>query len=798
MNSTINKALEGIGGLFSDNKISTYIGVVTYAFPWLNLYVVRPIADGVRAHTLELVSGPDSTSVGGAVFSTYSIGSSVIVCTDTDNHGSMSLTGYIIGPASTADNEEDNYPDHYVAPTAGLRSLLSDIFNTIYTIGGSLYVKAKKKFLQPNDLLCGDTSIIGSPGNGISVLKHITRIHCGRGCFIELDSIMSRIRIVTEKMEYIGPLKSYQDMSGRGSLLECKQTAVSYEEGTLGLDDTDSKLSPVFRLKEVSGDVTTGWGTSISVPDINTGKSDDVYSSKVRYDGAVTMESAKGFEIKKTLNIVTPYLKTDPSGFSTIIKEVEDFPDLVNNYSKDDADALENKSLTMTEDAEARLASEFPRVSINSDTWGLSPDVRTDTLKEALESPRELNLIGKSQQYDLPDTITLEDPHTGKKYTYFKSESGFRQDPDGSLVLYDGYGSEIRMSRGNIIISSAADVTVRPGRDFHVMAGRHSATVAQEHVILHSSSKDVSIKGNKNVSLLSGINKDGKTIIDNRGAGVLTRSLTRASMVAPDIFAGSIPESSGSVPGIASKGSGKVVIGGGSSTVVTGTTISLYGEYIDTIAHKEGHVSWISMDTNRIVSISNSTYISGETYIGHISGTLQTQIGNVNLTAGNQNKKSYLYVQAGLDACYGINCRQVWAEQILGVRMYAGNASRESGIKSNVNKPSIQGDSPIMTQSNTPQVLYGGPWSDEFNLSVSFKYPSSAELNIEGESYTIPGMLWQKYLKDGKVWSEDPIHDIADTSNTSMVYPGYEAWQGVITTSATDSQPILGGYKING
>lgn len=800
MSNFINKALDDIGGLFSDNQRSdTYIGIVTYAFPWLNLYAVSPVTNGVTSKSMELVSGPDSTSYSGTLFTTYTIGTSVIVCTDQNTHGSMSLTGYIVGPAAVGLNDPENVPINSVAPSANILSVLSKVFDNICSIGESMYLSIRKRFTQPNDLLCGDTNISSTPGNGISILKHMTRIQCGKGCFIELDSILSRIRIVTERLEYVGPLRYYQDMSGRGSILEYNQTAVSYEEGTLGLFD-ESGRKPVFRKKESAGDITSGWQTSVSIPELSSGKSDDVYSNKVRYDGSVYMESAKGFEIKKTLNIISPYQKADPEGFGSIVREVEEFPELSNNYGSNDGEYQTNKSLSMSSEYLDRINSEFPRVGANADTWGLSYDNHTDKVKEALSSTTELNPIKDDQQYPLPDTITLKDPHTGKSYTYFKSESGFRQDPDGSLVFYDGYGSEIRMTRGNIIISSAADVILRPGRDMHSMAGRHTAIVTQGDAVVHSSTADVYIKGNRNVSVLSGVDKEGKTIIDDRGAGVLVRSLSNASLAAHDVFVGNIPEDTTNTGLGASKGSGKVVIGGGDNTLITGTSIAVSGESIDAIAlsGSNNKTSWLSIDTDRMIAISDKNYISGETYLGHISGVMTASIGNKVISAGNQSRRSHLYIQANVDACYGINCRQVWAEQLIGVRVYAGNADRSSGIKSAVKSPTINSTPPVVTHNGYISVMYSGAWSDSFTISNQFKYPSSSDLNIKSGTYTIPGMLWQKYLKHDKVWKETMIPDIKDTNNISMVYPGAEAWNGVVSVGSSEYKPILGGYKING
>ena len=130
--------------------------------------------------------------------------------------------------------------------------------------------------------------------------------------------------------------------------------------------------------------------------------------------------------------------------------------------------------------------------------------------------------------------------------------------------------------------------------------------------------------------------------------------------------------------------------------------------------------------------------------------------------------------------------------------MYAGNAHRDSGIKSSVSSPKINSTAPTMSQGAPVYAVYGGAWSDTFTLMNQFKYPTSSELNILEGKYTIPGILWQNYLINGKLWSEEPIPDIQDENIVSMVYPGSAAWNGEVTTGTGERKPIIGGYKING
>lgn len=794
----------GIGDFFTLNqKPDTYIARVRYSFPWLNLYVVEPAQEGSATHTLYLASGADTSTSIGSVLPTYDAGSYVLVHSDSSAHGSMALADYIVGHATAPINEPKESamrPDSSVAPLSKISDILDTLTAKLKLLCGKMNVNAPKAFNAPSDILSGDTSVFSSPGVGISVLKHLTRIQCGKGCFIELDSILSRIRVVTSNMEYIGPLKHYHDMSGRGSLVEYNRTAISFKEGTRGATDEDPDLKAMFRKTDVAGDMTSGWQTSVSVPSASDNTFSDVYSSKVRYDGEATIVSAKGFEIRKSLDINTPYQIVDTGDVDSYIAEVDEFPELPNNYGTGDEDSLMLRTIERISEDDSRMVSEFPRVGANTDTWALSGTNREDSVQLAVESERNRTLtpIGDKQYYDLPDTIDIKDPHTGNVYTYFKSTSGFRQDPDGSLVLYDGYGSEIRMVRGNIIISSAIDTIIRPGRDIHTMAGRHTAIVSQKDVTVHSSTSDVMIKGDHDVSILAGLTEDGGILLDDRGdRGILIRAKSNASVTGKDVFVGSLPEEYPDTLIGASEGSGTVTIGGGKSTLIKGASISLYGESVDTIARRDKNISWLSVDSNRIANISEYIRMSGEVYVGQMSGTLTATIGNASITVGNRSKSSVLKVATAVEVANGISCRQLWADQVIAVRAGIGNARTDSGVKAIVKSPNVKVDTAVLDQSNDIYAVYGGPWLDSFNLGYSFKYRSSRELGISS-GYTVHGMLWQRYLKGGTVWSEKEITDIRDPKSTSMVYPGKDAWGGDVVYSINDRETINGGYKING
>ena len=69
-----------------------------------------------------------------------------------------------------------------------------------------------------------------------------------------------------------------------------------------------------------------------------------------------------------------------------------------------------------------------------------------------------------------------------RKITRFRNNSIVTQDPDGTVTLKDGWGSQITMSHGNIYISSALDTFIRPGRDLIAMVPQHLSATANGEI----------------------------------------------------------------------------------------------------------------------------------------------------------------------------------------------------------------------------------------------------------------------------------------------------------------------------
>lgn len=786
----------------SSKDLRTYLAIVRYAFPWMNLYVVEPHERGAVMSTLELVSG---SNIGSGEFSpTYRVDDNVLVSSDKSvSIDNWSLTDYIVGLAATVDTPNTDIPTDKEElekweQANPIKGLLNRVYTTVKDIFKTLHTSVGKTGGVSTDILPGETHIESSQNVGIHVMKHITQIKCGHRNMVELDSVLNRIRIVTERMEYVGPLKNCHDMSGTGTLMAFEQEALTPAEGSAYHDEQAYAL---YRRRSVKGDMTMGWDDTVSVPSLDTHSINDVYRSKIDYTGKLTLASAHGFEIKKSMDVVSAMPITEDQYALDIVPEITEFKATDN---KPDADLFFDRSINAADEAVKARTIEFNRVQGSNKAWSTTDATRSDTVKEAVdkEHTRKLAPIDDKQYYDLPEYIEIEDPHTKLKYKYYKSTSGFRHDPDGSLVFYDGYGSEIRMTRGNIIISPAADLILRPGRDLHAMSGRHTAVVSQKDVTVHSSLSDVYIKSQKSLHVISGIDGEGTTTIESRGKGTVIRSSNNTAVVGHDVFVGSISSKAPDTLDGSVQGDGTVIIGSGTQTTITGSmVVSKSDEFIAMSADGD---SYIDITADAVTMASKAIQAAGVVRIGGIIGNTSVTVGNTTYNLGNPSEQSEVVVRSEVYVPSNVYCGYIQAEGGEFVGLVANNASSESGIHPATGNVVARVDwsnaalmdsvlHPMATTPNPTDVM-----GNHFVYSTPFTYPSSSVIGIN-KKYIIPGMLWQTFVSSGARWNEPIIPGLRNKDKATMVYPGADAWENaLVTVKGYKQQKINGGYVVNG
>jgi len=301
---------------------------------------------------------------------------------------------------------------------------------------------------------------------------------------------------------------------------------------------------------------------------------------------------------------------------------------------------------------------------------------------------------------DIPELATLRDPLEGdgmaRKLAALASlvELG----PDGGIILQDGWGSEIRFHRGNITISPANDIHIRPGRHMAQLVPGHVALVAGKDVEVWSEGGSFRVKSDEDVNMTAGASGKGSVLIENRATdkerpGVMIRSLGDNVFTSRGDTRIGVSGDSRSDAGPSEDRRGNIWLDSGKgSTIISGGDVAMSGE--------RGVSMSVSGDNGACLSLSGSSMGMVASYLGMATSSLQvgTNIqGKVEVVKvsgeGVERKQAATprgdsFIQLGgslamtgaLGVGMAIQARSVSAEAVQASRGAFGNASRTSGL----------------------------------------------------------------------------------------------------------------------
>jgi len=112
--------------------------------------------------------------------------------------------------------------------------------------------------------------------------------------------------------------------------------------------------------------------------------------------------------------------------------------------------------------------------------------------------------LAGAQWLGLPPSHKAKVDHRYGEVEYFQTEAGLAILPDGSVVIRDGYGSEIRMTGGSIQASAAGDIWLQPGRNLNIWAGDDAIVKAQNSIDLSATKHDIRLKAERHCDVLAG------------------------------------------------------------------------------------------------------------------------------------------------------------------------------------------------------------------------------------------------------------------------------------------------------
>jgi len=412
-----------------------------------------------------------------------------------------------------------------------------------------------------------------------------------------------------------------------------------------------------------------------------------------------------------------------------------------------------------------------------------------------------------------------------KDERHYDSTSFITQEPDGSICLCDGYGSEIRMSRGNIYISPALDLYIRPGRDMSVMAGRHQSYNSQGSLTLNTSDSMFTRSAHR-MEFCAGTAKDTGNegiVMESRNVSgdVVLRSAHNLSMTgAANVLLGrrQTPNTTGGqqaafgmVSVDAGDGGSGYINGGAGMTVeagaldicalsetaegeTTGTAIRLTRTSVDILA-KAVHIPAQVLLTSPPDGVNLLVPRAGEevkvTAATATPGRETIVVGGQMIVHGTTKIQSDTLICGRAIANGMISTSRFNAQ--LSPKVLDPNTDLYVFKKTEPPDVSYLSDRALVA-ANVIEELQKAPniLSADYCMQHEFRFPASYGVQ---KDIVFPGMVWQEHT-DGAYWSEDGVP--SSDGQLTMCYPGATVWKEAKVSAVYGTKPFnVNGYRIN-
>lgn len=747
-------------------------------------------------------------------------------------HINTSAKAYILGPANNAtadlyDSQEAHAFYHVEDYSEADDHLIYNMVDQL--LGGLLQMYKNQDHGSDIDAIAGDYDIVDRNGNcGIHIGRLVAQLRGSPLAFIDVSGIKDQIRLVAQNYEQHTPTSYCKDSVD----LHVKDIAVSsaeafglaegnpFEENFDDYDDPYIQLKddaiPFYRLQELEGTLVDGMESLVVAfpldEKLHTANTEPPILAKTRVSllGEMTKASAFGMSFVKTPairgihqlgydtdgekdDILTPYTEQIP-------EENQDESDITEDYKKqlqeeEITDAAINKVI------DKLLTGDYlKKLQERMQTCGLKLSSTEKTLLKAMEEWQPGGMTTE-QHYALPTSIQLTDPVTGRTATYYASTSFVSQEPDGSILIGDGYGSEIRMSRGNIYISPALDLICLPGRDFSAMVPRHASINAQYTVTLNSSGS-MYLRAVADWEAIGGTGGTGMTVLENRATtnatnnGLLLRSLYNWAATGNDLYIG---RNSG-----ATKFEGRVSdpVEAGSIIIDAGwngllSQRSAYSvvdtQQLDIIASINGEGASLSIAPTGFAAYGNTFQMAANLVLRGTKDQNTASVyedGEVVTVNINAATEPMLSVEGQLQVNGAVICN-AWAR--FDGQLVCRSAMVQEGGYGETTKDSLDislrpipfdkldAATEIAAEAAT-RVKNTPIYQDAYVNGNAFSFPETYQIETEIQ---IPGTRWQAdtiQVGNGGHWKEDYIISVSGV--TTAAYPGWEVWE-----NATVSKP---------
>lgn len=816
----VRELAESVEGL----SLDLVQGEVFMVYPGLGVYLVLPKhGDSTGQLTLCCSMGGSIGRSGVRGGDVYEAGDDVLYArhkTNLQPFGTYNITyiGYVLSAAppdfmATAQgypgaNIHGETLDYFIQTVTTAFASTKQLEGTLHDISHGM----------PNDVFAGDFVKYGPLFSFLSVCATKSSIGASPMAMVEAFAFHDKLRISARSLEE----RSLSVESGREpdeqAMMYYKRLAMTEREG-LGIvgdggapftenDDGDYELTEeeqlgVFRHTALAGPIADGEVDAVVTPvesDAPHTKEGlpprGVVSVRKTYDGRHETRAAGGIDHVKSLYIPVPE-QIAPHDAEAFASE----PEAQEAYEREVADALARGFPPFSGTLESEEFDADTEKNRNSISKARPDHWRTMTREELAEefpgmdvedAPKKLEPLAPGKPfYDEPPYQDVPDPVTDMQRRLYALESIIRQQPDGSIIISDGHGAEIRMFRGRMSIGAATDLLFQPGRDCIELVPRRKVINAGEELQLVSNEGKVRIKAETDVDVLAGNGDEGRVLIENRAdtgveddrGGVVIKSKTKLSMMGEDMYIGLIPPESGgdSTVGLSRRQSGSIFIDS------RGGNLGLQGEVMHArfksgIALSQSN-ALLAMTGGILTGIANATqFATGPFTIGttkEVGATLAWMDDRgftQELVSAPGNP--FLQVDGTVIGTGSATFNGTLRGKVVNGKHGAfGNASKTSGLYAkDINFPSATIDPFSINGITALSGLYAasvpGDLNDKALKSSHFQYDQPGD--VDQGACEIQLLRWQSMLMYGgeaQTWEQKPVKD-SDGDDT-YAYPGY-------------------------
>jgi hypothetical protein len=562
--------------------IDLHVGIVFASVPYTNSYFVKLPAFGrVTATSGEEGSGDRRGSTGGGM--TYLPGTRVLVASPEkgleESLGIVMPYTIICGFAQLPKViETEHTPQWFTENLSDFNN--NPAYDIITDADYEKTLRQDRSFNRLLDALPGDWTKTNALGSIIDVSMFLARIGTGPDCILTFHGIDRTAEMTADNfIRSSHSFLEYVYSEGRYSL-HVEQLAATPFEGLGGIsgpameeaeegeaptlvEETQRSLMRQSSLKggAVEGElsytqVPTGTG-GLEVHAFYDGKSRaGLTRIQNRTDGIIRLEAAKEIGLYKTGSIQVPQQTADVGTlYPEDTEETEDEYD-----GQTDVEAkMEELGIDSEEEyyaVKSLIGEDIKTFEEDKYFWrGLRQeggiwviptkgDGSDTEIAPAGENPQLQSIADTEPEYgfDTLSSIMTEaiEVTPGRKVKLFKNNSMFLMSEEGNITIGDGKGASIKFENGNLILGSALDVKIQPGRNLvTVVPGNEIKKVGKSYELAANGS-GISIKSEGNLHMLSGNGGQGSTLLENRAASNDIKSTSEKKLKAGDPRGGGI------------------------------------------------------------------------------------------------------------------------------------------------------------------------------------------------------------------------------------------------------------------